>query len=73
MRCGNLASKWEGVRSARRRARGPSKAKLLLAGGVLGIVGAGFILAAPELGFASALGGTIAGIGSAGITLLARK
>jgi hypothetical protein len=56
----------KGVRSARRRARGPSKAKLLLAGGVLGIVGAGFILAAPEWD-------TIAGIGSAGITLLARK
>jgi len=50
-----------------------SHGKLLLVGGVLGVLGAGFILAAPELGFASALGGALAGIGSAGVTMLARK
>jgi hypothetical protein len=50
-----------------------SRGKLLLAGGVLGIVGAGFVLLAPELGFASAVGGTIAALGSAGMTLLSRS
>jgi hypothetical protein len=50
-----------------------SHARLLLAGGVLGIVGVAFVLAAPELGVASAVGGALAGIGSAGMTLLARK
>lgn len=46
---------------------------ILLAGGVLGVVSVGFVLAAPEIGLASAVAGTLAGIGSAGVTLLARK
>jgi len=53
----------------RRRSRG----KMLLAGGLLGLVGAGFIVFAPELGIVSAVGGVLAGVGSAGMTLLARK
>jgi hypothetical protein len=50
-----------------------SRGRLLLAGGFLGLVGAGFICLAPELGIASAVGGVLAGVGSAGMTLLARK
>ncbi len=48
--------------------------KLLLTGGLLGVVAAGFVLLAPELGLlTSVIGGAISGAGSAGMTLLARK
>ena len=50
-----------------------SRGKILMAAGVLGVVGTGFILAAPELGVAAAIGGTIAALGSAGMTLLSRS
>ncbi len=50
-----------------------SHVKLMLAGGVLGIIGAAFMFAAPELGFASAFGGLLAGVGSASMTLIARR
>jgi len=50
-----------------------SRGKILLAGGVLGLVGVGFVIFAPELGFVSAIGGVLAGAGSAGMTLLARR
>jgi hypothetical protein len=55
--------------SERKRSRG----KILFAGGVLGVVGVAFVLAAPELGVLSAVGGTLASIGSAGITILSRR
>ena len=56
------------------RARKRSHGKLLFAAGLLGIVSAAFILAAPELGMMAAIGGTLlAGAGSAGMTILARR
>ena len=52
----------------------PQRGKVLLAAGLLGVLSAAFILAAPELGLATAIGGTLlAGISSAGVTLLARR
>lgn len=53
-----------------KRARG----KLLFAAGILGILSAVCIIAAPELGLTAAISGTlIAGAGSAGMTLLSRR
>jgi hypothetical protein len=60
---------YEPIVPERRRSRG----KVLFIGGVLGLVGVGFLAAAPELGAASVVGGILASIGSAGVTLLARK
>ena len=57
------------VNTKRRRSRG----RLLLVSGLLGLLGAAFICAVPELGIASAVGGALAGLGSAGVTLLARR
>jgi hypothetical protein len=54
----------------RKRPRG----KVLLAAGILAIVAASFMVALPEIGAMAAFTGTIlAGISSAGVTLLARR
>lgn len=59
-----------GKAPARKRPRG----KVLLLAGILALVAAGFVVALPELGAATALTGTIlAGFSSAGVTLLARR
>ena len=55
-----------------RRMTRERKRVLLLAGG-LGLVSAGLIAAAPELGFASALGSVVAGGASAVTTLIAKR
>jgi len=57
-------------RPTRKRVRG----KILFVGGLLALVGAGFILAAPQLGIGVAIAGTLlASLASAGVTLLARR
>ena len=53
----------------RKRSRG----KLLLIGGILGVIGVAFIAFAPEWGITSALGGIAAGAGSAVVTIFARR
>lgn len=64
------APKASAKRLSHKRARG----KLLLGAGLLGLASAACIIAAPELGLVAAMGGTlIAGAGSAGMTILARR
>ena len=58
------------VRPARKRSSG----KLLLVAGLVALVGAASILAAPEISIMTAIGAAVvAGISSASITFLARR
>ena len=50
------------------------RGRILFAGGLLGVFGVALILATPELSIPAALGGAlVASIGSAAITMIARR
>lgn len=50
-----------------------SRARVLLLGGLLAVVGVGCIALMPEFGVASGVGGIVAGCGSALATIISRR